>query len=137
MPNNNPSEANADAAASTDGTPASPRLPRRKKMLSFEPNADFFVIDESLPPTRQRQRSHEGPRRRGDNEEVGTPVGVVGAPTPLMGPLLRRKKVVSMPLGVSNDFFYGDRRGEPITTAIDEVASTGEEGSLFNMAASE
>jgi len=42
-----------------------------------------------------------------------------------MGPIIRRKKVVSMPLGAQSDFFYGDRRGVPVGgyATIDETAS--------------
>lgn len=136
---NNPSDANANNAggADTDGTPHRPR-PRRKKILSFDakymqPNADFFVIDESTPaetapPAQQRarQRSHEGRKSNGGDDDAH-PAAV--ATPELMGPVLRRKKVVSMPLGATNDFFFGDRRGQPIPAAIDEVSSTIEEGS--------
>ena len=48
-----------------------------------------------------------------------------------MGPILRRKKVVSMPLGDPrrNDFFYGgDRRGVPINHNIDETTSATDDG---------
>lgn len=109
----------------------SPR-PHRKKMLSFEPNADFFVIDEDAPPAaaaegrRSRQSSYERPVTSPSSSGTSTPE--------LMGPILRRKKVVSMPLGDPrrNDFFTaGDRSGVPIHTAtIDEAASATEDGSL-------
>eukprot|EP00984_Skeletonema_dohrnii_P032675 scaffold27201_cov50-Skeletonema_dohrnii-CCMP3373.AAC.1 len=48
--------------------PSSPRGGRRKKMLSFEPNADFFVID-STATTSQQTTSGGGTRvRRGSHE---------------------------------------------------------------------
>lgn len=130
---NNPSNVNANNAGGADTGTTSPR-PRRKKILSFDskymqPNADFFVIDESTPaepalPAQQRARqlSHEGRQSNGGDGEA-TPE--------LMGPVLRRKKVVSMPLGATNDFFFGDRRGQPIPATIDEASSAIEEGSDF------
>jgi len=86
--------------------PSSPRGGRRKKMLSFEPNADFFVIDSTVTTspqttsgggTRVRRGSHENSRRSQTS------------PQSLMGPILPRKKVLSMPLcsAASNDFFQG------------------------------
>eukprot|EP00804_Cyclotella_cryptica_P025859 CCRYP_002718-RA/>CCRYP_002718-RA protein AED:0.05 eAED:0.05 QI:184/1/1/1/0.85/0.87/8/1136/994 len=118
-----------------------PSRPKRTKMLSFEPNADFFVIDEHSTPSaaatanviegrRSRQSSHENRPRPSPNAN----------PPELMGPLLRRKKVVSMPLGDPrrNDFFATADRGGllvPISTpaasgVIDEGASATEDGSL-------
>lgn len=96
-------------------------------MLSFEPNADFFIIDENAAPSaaamerpRSRQSSYERP-------SASSP----GATLELMGPILRRKKVVSMPLGDPrhDDFFTaGDHAGPPIQRRvigeIDEGAST-------------
>lgn len=92
--------------------------PRRKKMLSFEPNADFFVVDQNAPPA--ATTATEG-RRDGTS-----------TPTELMGPILRRKKVVSMPLGDPrrNDFFTPLPPPRLHTGTIDEAASATEDGSL-------
>ena len=124
MASNNPGE----APESSSGRP------KRTRMLSFEPNADFFVIDEHTTPSAAATAAAEpGRRSRQSSHENRVPSA---ATHELMGPILRRKKVVSMPLGDPrrNDFFAaGDRSGVPVTVgrgagAVDETAT--EDGSL-------
>jgi len=123
-----------DTAAPTQQQPS--RGGRRKKMLSFEPNADFFVVDSTVTTTtpettsgggggggggnRVRQRSHEkNSRRQPHNAE------------PLMGPILPRKKVLSMPLcsAASNEFFQGTAT---IPSAVIMEESVAEDGTVVS-----
>lgn len=127
--------------------------PRRKKMLSFDTiaaNQDFFFVDESLPPAAAAVTAmvagDGGQRSRQSSHEAGHPA-MTAAPfsqQSMMGPILRRKRVVSMPLGGNSAnelLFFGDRRGvpvasHPIHTVIDEAASAiTEEGSASNLMA--
>lgn len=98
---------------------------RRKKMLSFEPNADFFVVDSTATAStqatgdgsnRMRQPSHEKSRRRSQTSSQ-----------PLMGPILPRKKVLSMPLcsAASHDFFQGTADIPSIPISEEIVAEDG------------
>ena len=119
------------AAAASDGVTSPPQSPhggRRKKMLSFEPNADFFVVDSSAetitPQTtsgggnRVRQRSHEKNRRRQNSAES------------LMGPILPRKKVLSMPLcSPSSDYFF---QGAATSSAPIMEESIAEDGTVVS-----
>jgi hypothetical protein len=139
-PDNSSEDVAAAAAVGSEPTNSRAR-PNRKKVLSFgSPNADFFVIDDNTPAsgTRSRQKSYEGKQRRGSGAASSASPSPINTPE-LMGPILRRKKVVSMPLGDPrrNDFFYaGDRMGAPyqanapvIPMAIDEAASATDNGS--------
>ncbi len=100
---------------------------RRKKMLSFEPNANFFVVDSTATTSTQtgsgsnhmRQPHHEKSR----SSQAST--------QSLMGPILPRKKVLSMPLcsPASHDFFQGtaDIPSRPI---LEEIVA--EDGSFVS-----
>lgn len=108
--------------------PSRGRDGRRKKMLSFEPNADFFVVDSTATTStqttgsgsnRMRQPHHEKSRR----SEAST--------HSLMGPILPRKKVLSMPLcsAASHDFFQGSAN-IPSRPILEEIAA--EDGSFVS-----
>ena len=79
---------------------------RRKKMLSFEPNADFFVVDSTAITSTQSTGSGSNRMRQPSLEKNSRKKTSTQS---LMGPILPRKKVLSMPLcsAASHDFFRG------------------------------
>lgn len=109
---NNASAGDGSGNATTPPQSPRPLVGRRKKMLSFEPNQDFFVVDSTAEGSttpkatngggdnRVRQRSHE--------QTITPPSRTLSSP-PLMGPIMHRKRVLSMPLcsDASNEFFQG------------------------------
>eukprot|EP00986_Skeletonema_menzelii_P002786 scaffold798_cov215-Skeletonema_menzelii.AAC.4 len=131
---NRSSTDSSNAAAADDSGEVVARQPspggRRKKMLSFEPNADFFVVDSTAPTTPKSTNGGGNSRVRQSSHERGRRTGQAGNQS-LMGPILPRKKVLSMPLcsAASNDFFKGtaDINSRPI---MEETVA--EDGSLVS-----